>query len=155
MSDQEAFEAWAESRCMDVRQSHMHSWYECHETNMAYEGWQASTQHHQFRITELEAAVQALRKITQPVALTPEGQAIADADVAEAERQWAATVADAKRYRWLRSKSRKCMDRAWIGSAVVKTESGSDFFSFDEAIEAIEAAIDSAIAAAPQPTGGA
>jgi len=58
---------------------------------------------------------------------------------------------DAQRYRWLRSKSHKCMNRAWIGSAVVKAEGDCDFFSLDEAVEAIDAAIDAAIAAAQQP----
>lgn len=53
---------------------------------------------------------------------------------------------DAERYRWLKGRSQVCMNQVWIGGYTTRHLDG-DFLSKEDALSAIEAAIDAAIRA--------
>ena len=83
------------------------------------------------------------------------------ARIAELEAQLAAThptqqglEKDAARYRWLRNKSTVLHGTAWLGSATAY-QRDVDFLRRDDALAALDAAIDAALAAQAKQGGAA
>lgn len=97
----------------------------------------ASRGHHAFWVKWTEAAA----------GLYGPGIKLYVAPVAQAGRVPEDVMHDAQRYRWLRGRSRQVHGTAWFGGFQAD-KFGSDFFSDEEAIAALEAGIDAALSAA-------